>query len=185
MESSINPKRKPLPKRYFQIYTGNGKGKTTAALGLALRAMGHGFRTYIGQFMKGQVCGELKACSALAPSITIEQYGNKRFSGNENAPKGKDLRMAKVGLEKATKALLSCKYDIVVLDEIITAHSFHLITLEEMLDIAAVKPTGVELVFTGRNAPPELIEKADLVTEMKDVKHYFQRGIKARRGIEH
>jgi cob(I)alamin adenosyltransferase len=184
MGSSVNPERKRLSKCYFQIYTGNGKGKTTAALGLALRAMGHGFRTYIGQFMKGQACGELKACSTLAPSITIEQYGSKRFAGNENAPKDDDLRLARVGIEKARKALLSGKYDIVVLDEIITAHFFHLIALEEMFDIVAIKPTGVELVFTGRNAPPELIEKADLVTEMKEVKHYFQQGIKARRGIE-
>jgi cob(I)alamin adenosyltransferase len=184
MEVPMSPKNKRHSKGYFQIYTGNGKGKTTAALGLALRAMGHGFRTYIGQFMKGQTSGELKACSTLAPSITIEQYGTKRFAGNKDVPQDDDLRMANRGLEKAGKAMLSGQYDIVVLDEIIAAHSFHLITLEEMFDIVAVKPAGLELIFTGRNAPPELIEKADLVTEMKEVKHYYHQGIKARRGIE-
>jgi cob(I)alamin adenosyltransferase len=173
-----------VPKRYFQIYTGNGKGKTTAALGLALRAAGHGLRTYIGQFMKGRICGEIKACSRLAPLIVVEQYGRKRFAEFGATPDERDLQAAKRGLEKAKEALVSGEYDIVVLDEIISAYSFRLIALQELLALSEMKPVNTELVFTGRNAPPEIIEKADLVTEMKEVKHYYRQGIKARRGIE-
>lgn len=173
-----------MPKRYFQIYTGDGKGKTTAALGLALRAAGHGFRTYIGQFMKGRICGEIKACALLAPLIVVEQYGRKRFAEPGRTPDERNLQAAKRGLEKAKKALVSGKYDVVVLDEVISAYSFRLITLQELLELSRMKPIHTELIFTGRDAPPEIIEKADLVTEMKEVKHYYRQGIKARRGIE-
>lgn len=173
-----------MKEGYFHIYTGNGKGKTTAALGIAFRAMGHGLKTYVGQFMKGQYCGEHEAARRVAPLVTIERYGGKRFALRGNAPQDDDIRMAKEGLRRARKAILSEAYDIAVLDEIITACSFGLITLEEMLEVVALRPSGVELVFTGRNAPPELIERADLVTEMKEIKHYHQKGIKARKGIE-
>lgn len=181
---SANPRRKSRTKGYFQIYTGNGKGKTTAALGLALRATGHGLRTYIGQFMKGRPCGEHKAVYRLAPFVTIERYGTRHFVKAKDMPKEEDLSAAKRGLDKAKKALLSGEYDILILDEITSAYSFHLVTLQELLQFAAAKPADLELIFTGRNAPPELIERADLVTEMKEVKHYYRRGIKARRGIE-
>lgn len=181
---SLTAKRKAIRKGYFQIYTGNGKGKTTAALGIAFRAMGHGMKTYIGQFMKGQVYGELKACKTLASLVTIEQYGKRTLMHVKQNPEEEDIRMAKVGLKKAGQAMLSGSYDIVVFDEITTAHFFHLISIEEMLDIIAAKPRTVEVIFTGRYAPPELIEKADLVTEMKEIKHYYQQGVQARRGIE-
>lgn len=184
MKSRINPPRSGIAEGYFHVYTGNGKGKTSAALGLALRATGHGLRTYIGQFMKGRDCGELKASSLLAPYLTIEQYGTNRFVVAEDMPDDDDVQRAKGGLEKAKSAMLSGNYDIVVLDEIINAYTFHLITLQEMLEIVAAKPVRVELIFTGRNAPPELIEKADLVTEMKEIKHYYRQGAKARQGIE-
>jgi cob(I)alamin adenosyltransferase len=183
-EPPMTAKRKPLKKGYFQIYTGNGKGKTTAALGTAFRAMGHGLRTYIGQFMKGQAYGELKACKRLAPFVTIQQYGKRNLMHVREVPEEDDIRMAKGGLKKARDAMLSGRYDIVVLDEITTAHFFHLISIEEMLDIVTVKPASVEVIFTGRYAPPELIQRADLVTEMKEVKHYYQQGVEARRGIE-
>jgi cob(I)alamin adenosyltransferase len=176
--------QKRLTKGYFQVYTGNGKGKTTAALGIAFRAMGHGLTTYIGQFMKGQTYGELKSCKTLAPLVTIEQYGKKTLTHVKEVPEDDDIRMAKDGIEKARQAMLSGKYDIVVFDEITTAHFFHLITIKEMLETISVKPAGVEVIFTGRYAPPEILERADLVTEMKEVKHYYQTGVEARKGIE-
>lgn len=173
-----------MKKGYFQIYTGNGKGKTTAALGLAFRAMGQGLRIYMGQFMKGRVGGEHGASMKLAPLVTIEQYGRRTFAHKENLPQGHDISLVKKGLKKVMGELSSGKYDIVILDEIITAHSFGLVTLEELLEIVSLKPKGVELVFTGRGAPSELIAKADLVTEMKEIKHYYRKGVKARKGIE-
>jgi cob(I)alamin adenosyltransferase len=174
-----------LRKGYFQLYTGNGKGKTTAALGIAVRAMGQGFRTYIGQFMKGQVCGELKAAkSVLSPYVTVEQYGKRTLVGIKDDVGDDDIRMARAGLGKAKRAMFSGAYDVVTFDEIITAHHFHLVTLGEMLEVVEMKPVDIEVIFTGRHAPPEPIEKGDLVTEMKEVKHYYQTGVKARKGIE-
>jgi cob(I)alamin adenosyltransferase len=174
----------PLGKGYVQVYTGNCKGKTTAALGLAFRAAGRGLRTYIGQFMKGQRYSELESAMMLSQYITIEQYGKDTFIHVQDPPRDEDVRMAQEGLARAREAMLSGSYNIVVLDEIITSHYFHLISLEDMLETIAAKPDGVELVFTGRYAPPELIEAADLVTEMKEVKHYFDKGVQARDGIE-
>ena len=173
-----------IGKGYIQVYTGNGKGKTTAALGLAFRAMGYGLKTYIGQFMKGQVYGELKASRAVFPSIIIEQYGKRTLMHVEDVPESDDVEMAKQGLLRARELMLSGSYDIVVFDEIITAHFFHLITMDEMIETINIKPPNVELIFTGRYAPPQLITMADLVTEMKEVKHYYQRGVKARNGID-
>ena len=176
--------RRRLDRGYVQVYTGNGKGKTTAALGLALRAAGHGLKTYIGQFMKGQHYGELEAAKQMKPYITIEQYGRPGWVHVRKPPKEEDVRLAQEGLRKAREAMLSGEYDIIVLDEITTAHYFELISLEDMLELIRSKPENVELVFTGRYAPQELIEIADLVTEMKEVKHYYKKGISARDGIE-
>ncbi len=176
--------KNPLGKGYVQVYTGNGKGKTTAALGLAFRAMGHGLKTYIGQFMKGQLYGELQAAKMLPGYITIEQYGKRSFTHIKNPSDAEDIRMAKEGLKKSRDAMLSRKYAIIVLDEINTAHYFHLVSIEDMMELISEKPEGVELVFTGRYAPEELINKANLVTEMTEVKHYFPEGVSAREGIE-
>lgn len=174
----------PLGKGFVHVYTGNGKGKTTAALGLAFRAMGNSSKTYIGQFMKGQSYSELEAAKMVQPYITFEQYGRDTFIHIKSPPKEEDVADAEIGLTKAKKAMLSGKYDIIVLDEIITANYFHLVTIKDMLDLIAQKPIGVELIFTGRYAPAKLIDAADLVTEMKEVKHYFKQGISARDGIE-
>jgi len=174
----------PLEKGYVQVYTGNCKGKTTAALGLAFRAMGKGLKTYIGQFMKGQQYGELDAAELVKPYITIEQYGKEGFIHIQNPPEKEDVIMAQQGLKKARKAMMRGNYNIVVFDEIITAHYFHLISLEDMLDIIKDKPDNVEVVLTGRYAPKELIDAADLVTEMVEIKHYYQQGVSARDGIE-
>ena len=172
-----------LDKGYVQVYTGNSKGKTTAALGLAFRAMGRGMKTYFGQFLKGQKYGELEAAKMMSPYITIEQYGKDTFV-HVRGRSEEDVEMAHRGLARAKEAMLFGEYDIIVFDEIITSHFFHLISLEEMLEIIKSKPDGVEVILTGRYAPPELIAAADLVTEMVEVKHYFKQGVAARDGIE-
>jgi cob(I)alamin adenosyltransferase len=176
-------KRRPF-RGYIQVYTGNGKGKTTAALGLALRAAGNGLRTYIGQFMKGQRYGELAAAKKLAPLVTIEQFGRRTFLHVTKDPDPEDVRRARYGLERCLAAMLSGRYDIVVLDEVNVAVFFNLLTVREVLDVLDEKPAAVELVLTGRYAPSAVVRRADLVTEMKERKHYFVKNVPARRGIE-
>ena len=171
-----------LSKGYVQIYTGDGKGKTTAALGLALRASGGGFRTYIGQFMKGQTYGELAALEAL-PLITIEQYGDPKCIRREEVTP-QHIAEAERGLELAREAMLSSDYDIVILDEVNVAIWFGLLNVAAIQGFLSQRPENVELVLTGRRAPEELIACADLVTEMREVRHYFEQGVPARRGIE-
>jgi cob(I)alamin adenosyltransferase len=173
-----------LAKGYAQVYTGDCKGKTTAALGLAFRAMGSGLKTYIGQFMKGQHYGELEAAELVKPYITIEQYGRKELVHVKHPPSQKDVEMAADGLSRARNAMLTGDYDIVVFDEILTAHDFNLISLDNILELVKTRPDKVEIVLTGRNAPQEVIDAVDLVTEMVEVKHYFTKGVIARRGIE-
>lgn len=169
---------------YVQVYTGNGKGKTTAALGQALRAAGRGLKTYIGQFLKGQEYGELLALKKWAPLITVEQFGRKGFIHVTENPDEQDIRRARKGLEKCLKAMTSGTYQIIVLDEINVALHFNLLTEEEVLAFLDKKPEGVEVILTGRYAPRSLKRRADLVTEMKDIKHYYRKGVKAREGIE-
>lgn len=168
----------------IQVYTGNGKGKTTAAIGLALRAAGHGFRTYIGQFIKGQKYGELTAVKKFSPLITLEQFGRSGFIHVTEDPDEADIRKAEEGLEKCRTAMLSGKYRIVILDEINVALHFKLIKEEAVLRLIDQRPNDVELVFTGRYAPRSIMDRADLVTEMKNIKHYYDTGLKARDGIE-
>ena len=171
-----------LSKGYVQVYTGDGKGKTTAALGLALRAAGHGMRTYIGQFMKGQDYGELHVLCDL-PAVVVEQYGDARCIHREEVTP-EHVAQAQGGLARAQRAMLSGQYDIVVLDEVNVAIWFGLLTAQEVLAFLDRKPEHVELILTGRRAPQELIERADLVTEMREVKHYYAQGVAARKGIE-
>jgi cob(I)alamin adenosyltransferase len=180
--ASVKPVR--LEKGYAQVYTGNCKGKTTAALGLAFRAMGSGFKTYIGQFMKGQQYGELESARLVKPYITIEQYGRKDLVHVKEPPLEEDVRMAADGLARARSAMLSGDYDIVVFDEILTAHDFHLVSVDSILELVRMRPDNVEIVLTGRYAPQEVIDAVDLVTEMVEVKHYFRKGVNARKGIE-
>jgi cob(I)alamin adenosyltransferase len=179
---------KPKPdgsfKGYVQVYTGNGKGKTTAALGLALRAAGHGYRTYVGQFCKGRETGEIAAVRRLAPLIKIEQFGDVRFLDAEKPPAESDIARARKGLARCRAAMLSGDYRIVVLDEICLALYFKLLSRAEVEAILEARPADVELVLTGRKAPAWLRRRADLVTEMREVKHYYAAGVGARRGIE-
>lgn len=171
-------------KGYIQVYTGKGKGKTTAALGLALRAAGHEKRVYIGQFLKGQSYGELTSAKKLTPYITIEQFGRKGFIHVTENPEEEDIKRAKSGLRKCLKAMLSRKYRIIVLDEINVAVYFNLLTETEVLKFLDQKPEEVEIVLTGRYAPASFLRRADLVTEMKEKKHYYKKGVKSRIGIE-
>ena len=171
-----------LERGYIQVYTGDGKGKTTAALGLAVRASGHAMHTYIGQFMKAQYSGEKEALRG-HPFIAIEQYGDTTFLRREDVTSEHRAR-AQEGLERVRQAMLSEQYDIVVLDEINTAIWFGLVTLEQVLALLDQKPGYLELVLTGRRAPQEIIDRADLVTEMRQIKHYYEQKVPARTGIE-
>jgi cob(I)alamin adenosyltransferase len=171
-----------LEKGFVQIYTGNGKGKTTAAIGLAVRAAGAGFKVYFGQFAKGTRCSEHKGLAKFAENIIIKQYGGKCFIGRTQD--GKDLSLARKGFEDIRLAIFSGKYSLVIMDEITTAIKYGFISIDEVLALIKTKPGNVELVLTGRKADPKLVRAADLVTEMKEVKHYYRKGVKARVGIE-
>ncbi len=173
-----------MEKGLIQVYTGNGKGKTTAALGLALRAVGHGLKVLIVQFMKGERgYGELESAKNLSPYLTIKSMGRDAFVSKSD-PNPEDTLWAQKGLQLARDAIGSREYDIIILDEINMAIDYGLIPLSDLLHLLDSKPDTVELVLTGRNARPEVMEKADLVTEMVERKHYYKKGVKARKGIE-
>jgi cob(I)alamin adenosyltransferase len=173
-----------LSKGFVQIYTGNGKGKTTAALGQALRAPGNGLKTFIVQFMKNCPYGEITSLSFLSDWITIEQFGDDIFVLERKLPGYTDINIAQKGLQKAREKMISGKYDIVILDEICVALHYNLLMIDEVFHLLSEKPEHVEVILTGRYCPKELLEKADLVTEMKEIKHYYQSGVSARKGIE-
>ncbi len=167
-----------------QVYTGHGKGKTTAALGLALRAIGHGLKVYMIQFMKGDPhYGELRAAKHL-PGFTVRQFGRRDYVDRQH-PTEEDILLARQGLAHARKIVASGEFDVIILDEINVALDFKLLDVNEVLALIEGKPARTELLLTGRYAPKEIVQVADLVTEMKEIKHYFQRGRKARNGIEH
>lgn len=167
---------------FVQVYTGDGKGKTTAALGLALRAAGAGLRVFIAQFAKGVRSGEHAALERLADRIAVQQYGRGCLIVGQ--PSEEDRAAARRGLAEARQALLSGDYQVVILDEANVAVQLGLFPVEALLELLDARPQGVELVLTGRGAHPSVLERADLVTEMRKVKHYFDRGVPARRGIE-
>lgn len=169
-------------KGYVQVYTGNGKGKTTAALGLTLRAVGAGYKVFIGQFVKGMTYAELDSLAMLSDQVTVKQYGRDVFIRNN--PKPEDIEKAKAGLAEIKEAVTSGDYQVVIMDEGNIATSLKLLTVEDLFDIIDSKHEETELVITGRNADPKLIERADLVTEMTEIKHYYKAGVKARVGIE-
>ena len=169
-------------KGYVQVYTGNGKGKTTAALGLALRAAGAGLRVFIAQFVKMGEYSEIKALKRFADMITVEQFGKGRFI--KGMPSSSDIESARKGLEKVKRILSSGQYQVVIMEEANVAAKLGLLSPQDLLKIMAEKPVNVELVITGRDADPMIIEHADLVTEMREIKHYFKKGVAARVGIE-
>jgi len=171
-----------LKRGYVEVYTGNGKGKTTAAFGVALRMLGAGYRVYIGQFLKKGLYSEIKGFSKWGNSIHIEQFGSGKFIVEDTETNDREL--AEKGLKKCRDAILSGRYDLVVLDEVNIALSMNILPLNNVLAIIKDKPETVELILTGRNAPKEILSAADLVTEMVAVKHYYNAGVKARIGIE-
>jgi cob(I)alamin adenosyltransferase len=167
-----------------QIYTGNGKGKTTAALGLALRAIGHGHKVIMIQFMKGQInYGELEAINLL-PNFAIEQYGRPEFVNPEN-PEEEDVRLAQEGLERARAVIESGEYNMVILDEINVAVSYGLLKASDVINLIKQTPKEIEIVLTGRHMPEEFTEYADLISEIREVKHHFHKGVPSREGIEY
>jgi len=172
-----------LEKGFVHCYTGDGKGKTTAALGLALRAAGAGLRVYIIQFAKGTEASELKALRKFTKNITVRQFGTRAFI--KNPPSGIDRMRAAQGLSIVKKVIGSGRYDLVILDEVCGACHARLIPTDEVIAIVQERPQTVEVVLTGRHAPKKLIEAADLVTEFREIKHYFSRGVRARKGIEY
>jgi cob(I)alamin adenosyltransferase len=169
-------------KGYIQVYTGNGKGKTTAALGLALRAAGAGLKVYFAQFIKGMKYSEHTALEALADNITVRQYGRNCFI--KGSPEAEDIKIAREGFFEIRGLILSGIYQVVILDEINIAIHYKLLSVQELLDLFHVKPDDVEVIITGRNADQRIIDAADLVTEMREVKHYYNHGVPARDGIE-
>jgi len=173
-----------LKQGFVQIYTGNGKGKSTAAIGQAVRAAGFGLKTYIAQFMKEYPYNELNSLKKLSEWITVEQFGGDDFVYKKELPGEEELAKARKGLQSAKEKMLRGEYDLIILDEAIVAIYFKLIETKDIVEFIKEKPENVELILTGRYCPAELIEFADLVTEMKEVKHYFQKGITSRRGIE-
>jgi cob(I)alamin adenosyltransferase len=170
----------------IHVYTGDGHGKTTTALGVALRAIGHDYKVVVIQFMKGKRdIGEVAVQEKLSPNLEVYQFGREAYV-DKRSPDPADIEMAGKGLEFAKKVLLEGEPDILILDEINMAVDFNLLKLKEVIKFLDKVPgRGTEIILTGRNAKKGLIERADLVTEMKKVKHYYDLGLQARRGIEY
>jgi len=175
-----------MEKGYIQIYTGNGKGKTTAALGLGLRAVGHGLKVIMIQFMKGMHTGELKSIQKLEPDFEIRRFGETKkfvFLMNEEEKKALACQI-KEELKDINQIFEDNCCDILILDEILGCIQAGLVSIQDVLNIMDSKPGNMELVMTGRGLPDEIAEKADLITEMKAVRHYMDEGVPARIGIE-
>ena len=167
---------------YVQIYTGDGKGKTTAALGLALRAAGAGLKVFFAQFIKSAPYSEIKALERFSDLVSIRQFGRGCFiRGN---PCQADVDQARQALGAIDAALRSGDYDVVIADEANVAFGCRLVSEADLIGLIDARPQHVELVLTGRNAPEGVIARADLVTEMKSIKHYYEKGVSAREGIE-
>lgn len=167
----------------IQVYTGDGKGKTTAALGQALRAMGHGMNVFMVQFMKGRTYGELKAARRWLPNLTIVMSGRDEFV-KKGAPEEVDVRMAREGLDLARRIVEEGKHQMLILDEINVAVDYGLLPVEEVLRFLEGCPPELEVVCTGRYAPRELVDVADLVSEVREIKHPYRKGVEMREGIE-
>jgi cob(I)alamin adenosyltransferase len=181
--AAFRPEDQPAPRGYVHVYTGKGKGKTTAAMGLALRAAGHGKRVFIGQFMKSGTGGEVAALRAF-PKVSVEQFGRSPRDSSRHVCRTREQR-AHDGLLRSREILESGDYDVVILDEIDVAICCGLLTTDDCHEMLDSRPSQVELVLTGRSAPQAILERADLVTEMREVRHYYHAGAAARAGIEY
>jgi cob(I)alamin adenosyltransferase len=171
-----------LTKGFIHVYTGNGKGKTTAAIGLGIRAAGSGLKVLMIQFMKGRRYSELDALEQVK-DFTVVQFGRDEFVSKKN-PEKIDIDLAQKGVSYAREVLQKNLFDVVILDEINVAVDFQLIALDEVLNLLKLKPKTMELILTGRYAPPELIKHADVVSEVLEIKHPYQKGIQSRKGID-
>lgn len=171
-----------IGKGCVHVYTGPGKGKTTAALGLAIRACGAGMKVFFGQFLKNGDTSEMTALERFADLVTARQYGSGRFV--RGAPSDEDRELGAKGLADAKEAMLSGDYQMVFMDEANVAANYGIIAVEDLLEMIRTRPDGVELIITGRNADQRIIEAADLATEMREIKHYYKAGVAARRGVE-
>jgi len=169
-------------KGYVQVYTGDGKGKTTASLGLSLRAAGAGLKVYIAQFIKSGDYSEIKALRRFDDLITVEQFGLGRFI--KGRPSDADIQAGAAGIEKIKQLFSEGRHDVVVVEEGNTAAACGVFPVETLLDLMDLRPGSMELVITGRGADPRVVARADLVTEMRAVKHYYEQGVAARVGIE-
>ena len=173
-----------LEKGYVHLYTGNGKGKTTAALGLALRAAGAGLKTIIIQFMKGQYYSELDSVKKLDGLVLVEQYGSKNFCMPDDKNFQEHYDLGRKGFDRSLDVIEDDQFSLIILDEIVTAHLFKIVTIDDIRALINKKPENRELVLTGRGATDELIDLCDLVTEMREIKHYYTKDVIARVGIE-
>lgn len=176
-----------IKEGYIEIYTGDGKGKTTAALGLGMRAAGNNMTVYMVQFLKGGKSGELESIKKLEPYFKVFRFEKERdFFWNLNDEEKKELKSEiRKAYEFCTDVLKNKKCDILIMDEVMGVLQNNLLTEEDILRLMDLKPKNVELVLTGRNVPLKIIDRADLVTEMNPIKHYFQKGVAAREGIEY
>lgn len=171
-----------MHKGYIQVYTGKGKGKTTAALGLAFRAAGAGLRVFIAQFIKKKKCSEHNAMERYKDLVVFRHYGTRLI--RKGKPTKSQIDSAKKGLKEIKETTTSGEFDVIILDEVNIATHYRFFSIDELLDVLNSKPQNVEIVLTGRYTDKRIIERADLVTEMKEIKHYFKKGVKAREGIE-
>ncbi len=173
-----------MGKGLIEVYTGTGKGKTTAAFGLALRALGHGKRVYVIQFLKKSFSGELKSAELFGEKFIVEQFGKDEKLCTRKTITAEDRKAAQKGIQRAYEVMFEKKCDILILDEVNVTISLGVLEVKDVLELIKNKPEEMELVLTGRNAPDEIVKIADLVTEMVNVKHPFQRGTQTREGIE-
>ncbi len=173
-----------LEKGYIQVYTGNGKGKTTAAIGQSLRAVGNGLRVYFVQFMKNFPYGEVSRLEKMSPNLVLKRYGTDDFVFKKKPPSKALIQEMESGLRETEQKMLNESFDIIVLDEILVSIYFKIFSENRVLKFLKNKPSKTEIILTGRYCPEAIMELADLVTNMTEVKHYYQKGVSARRGIE-
>jgi len=181
--SAVPTEGRETRKGVFLVITGNGKGKTTSGFGCALRALGHGFRVAVIQFMKGRIYGEL---AVLRDRLGVElwQFGRNAFV-DPKRPDPRDLELAREGLAKAREIVQAGDHDLLILDEINVVADFGLVPLPEVLDLVRSRPRWMDLIATGRNAPAPLLELADTVSEVREIKHHYKKGIESRAGMEY
>lgn len=181
--SAVPSEGRETRKGVFLIITGNGKGKSTSGFGSALRALGHGFRVAIIQFMKGRIYGELDVLRSL-DRVDVWQFGRNAFVDSKN-PDPRDFELARQGLDKAWEIVRGGEHDLLILDEINVVTDFKLVPVEEVLELARSRPRWMDLIATGRNAPAPMVELADTVSDVREIKHHYKKGIESRAGMEY